>query len=93
QPGTIREIRIDQMQAAKIVDYSLHQFPTTNMLQELAEATAMDVRLLVAQVAQLPDMVQPGLSLPIRRAVDLMCAQIMGIVSGKAIRAAGGGHV
>ena len=93
RPGTIREIRIDQMQAAKIVDYSLHQFPTTNMLQELVEGTAIDVRLLVAQVAQLPDVVQPGLSLPIRRAVDRMCAQIVAIVSNKAIRTAGGGHV
>ncbi|MDJ0720796.1 MAG: hydrogenase maturation protease [Desulfobacterales bacterium] len=93
QSGAIHEIRIDQMQAAKIVDYSLHQFPTTNMLQELAEGTAMDVRLLVAQVGQVPDMVQPGLSLPIRRAVDRMCAKIVGMVSGKAILAAGGGHV
>jgi coenzyme F420 hydrogenase subunit delta len=93
QPGAIREIRIDQIQAAKIVDYSLHQFPTTNMLQELTEGTSIDVRLLVAQVAQLPDVVQPGLSLPIHRAVDRMCAKIIGLVSGKAIRAAGGGCV
>jgi Ni,Fe-hydrogenase maturation factor len=63
------------------------------MLQELTEGTAIDVRLLVAQVAQLPDVVQPGLSLPIRRAVDRMCAKIIGLVSGKAIRAAGGGYV
>lgn len=93
KPGTIREIGIDRMQAAKIVDYSLHQFPTTNMLQELAEGTEMEVRLLVVQVAHLPETVQPGLSRPVRRAVEPMCGRILSLVNGKAIRFEGGVHV
>jgi coenzyme F420 hydrogenase subunit delta len=36
-PGEIREIGLDEIQPAKIVDYSLHQFPTTNMLKELRQ--------------------------------------------------------
>ena len=93
RPGTIREIEIHRMQAAKIVDYSLHQFPTTNMLQELAEETAIDVRLLVVQVANLPEVVQPGLSPDVNQAVDRMCGRIMALVNGQAIRFEGGVHV
>lgn len=38
-PGKIFEIDTDRIQPAKIGDYSLHQFPTTNMLKEIEENT------------------------------------------------------
>jgi coenzyme F420 hydrogenase subunit delta len=76
-PGEIREIDIDQIRPEKMSDYSLHQFPTTNMLKELKEHTAIEIRLFVVQVTSLPDEVQVGLSEAVRAAVSEMCTRII----------------
>ena len=80
-PGQIYEIDVDQIQAEKICDFSLHQFPTTNMLKEIKEGTDIEVRVLVAQTADVPDEVRPGLSPAVAAAVPVMCRRIMQIVS------------
>ncbi|MCU0593777.1 MAG: hydrogenase maturation protease [Desulfobacterales bacterium] len=76
-PGEIREIEIEQIRPEKIGDFSLHQFPTTNMLNEIKEETPIDVRVFVAQIAGLPSEVKPGLSDPVRAAIPVMCERIM----------------
>jgi coenzyme F420 hydrogenase subunit delta len=38
-PGEIFEISVDAIDAKKTSDFSLHQFPTTNMLKELKDHT------------------------------------------------------
>ncbi|MBA4369435.1 MAG: coenzyme F420 hydrogenase [Desulfobacterium sp.] len=75
--GEIREINIDQIQPEKICDFSLHQFPTTNMLKELKEESPIDLKVFVVQVTTLPDEVTVGLSEPVQSAVPRMCARIM----------------
>jgi coenzyme F420 hydrogenase subunit delta len=75
--GEIREINVDQIRPEKRCDFSLHQFPTTNMLKELQEETAIDVRVFVVQVEGLPDEVTTGLSAAVQSAVPRMCARIM----------------
>jgi coenzyme F420 hydrogenase subunit delta len=76
-PGEIREIDVDQISPEKISDFSLHQFPTTNMLKEIREQTPIDVRVLVVQVAGLPSEVKPGLSEPVWAAIPPMCDRIL----------------
>jgi coenzyme F420 hydrogenase subunit delta len=76
-PGEIREIDIDQIRPEKISDFSLHQFPTTNMLKEIKEETPIDVRVFVAQVAGMPSEVKPGLSDAVRAAIPPMCERIL----------------
>jgi coenzyme F420 hydrogenase subunit delta len=76
-PGEIREIDVGQIRPEKISDFSLHQFPTTNMLKEIKEETAIDVRVFVAQVAGMPSEVKPGLSDPMRAAIQPMCERIL----------------
>jgi coenzyme F420 hydrogenase subunit delta len=76
-PGEIRKIDIDQIRPEKISDFSLHQFPTTNMLKEIKEETSIDVRVLVVQVAGLASEVKPGLSEPVRSAIPAMCDRII----------------
>jgi coenzyme F420 hydrogenase subunit delta len=71
-PGRIYE--------TKICDFSLHQFPTTNMLKEIQEETDIDVRILVVQPEPLPEEVRPGLSEPVQAAVPEMCRRIMKIL-------------
>jgi len=80
-PGQIYEIDVDQIQPEKISDFSLHQFPTTNMLKEIKEGTDIEVRVLVAQTADVPDEVRPGLSPALAVAVPVMCRRIMEIVA------------
>jgi len=79
-PGEIHEIDIDQINPAKICDFSLHQFPTTNMLKEIQNGTSVRIRVLVVQTTELPDEVSPGLSDPVKAAIPGMCARIMDII-------------
>jgi coenzyme F420 hydrogenase subunit delta len=78
--GEIREIGIDEFQPAKISDFSLHQFPTVNLLKEIRYYTNIDVRVLVAQPGSIPDRVKPGLSPAVRAAVPKMCERIMTLI-------------
>jgi coenzyme F420 hydrogenase subunit delta len=76
-PGEVREIDIDQIRPEKISDFSLHQFPTTNMLKEIKQETLVDVKVFVAQVAGMPSEVKPGLSEPVAAAIAPMCARVL----------------
>lgn len=76
-PGEIFEIDVDEIAPAKIGDYSLHQFPTTNMLKEIREQTQIDVRLLVVQITGLPSEVRPGLSAELLQAIPAMSGRIL----------------
>ncbi|MBR9982593.1 MAG: hydrogenase maturation protease, partial [Desulfatitalea sp.] len=80
QPGQIAEIDVEQIQPAKISDFSLHQFPTTNMLKEIRENTPIQVRVLVAQPAALPEEIRPGLSPAMTAAVPPMCRRVLSLI-------------
>jgi coenzyme F420 hydrogenase subunit delta len=69
RPGEVFEIDIDEINPKKTSDFSLHQFPTTNMLKELKTATDMNIRVLVGQTEAIPDEVAPGLSPALTAAV------------------------
>jgi coenzyme F420 hydrogenase subunit delta len=79
-PGRIYEINVDQIQPEKICDFSLHQFPTTNMLKEIQEGTDIEVRILVVQTQSLPEKIHEGLSPVVGAAVPEMCARVCSIV-------------
>jgi coenzyme F420 hydrogenase subunit delta len=78
--GQISEIEVDDIHPAKIGDYSLHQFPTVNMLKEIRTHTAIDVRILVTQPADIPSEVRPGLSSAVKAAAINMCERIIAIL-------------
>ncbi len=80
-PGRIYEIDVDRIHPAKICDFSLHQFPTTNMLKEIQEGTDIAVRILVVQPSELPAEVRPGLSAPVSAALPEMSERIMRIIT------------
>jgi coenzyme F420 hydrogenase subunit delta len=75
-PGEVFEISVQEIPAKKTADFSLHQFPTVNILKELQDYTNMDVRILVAQVDNLPEEVSPGLSPSMEAAINNACEQI-----------------
>lgn len=77
KPGEVFEIDVGSVTPAKITDFSPHQFPTVNMLQQIKDHTSIDVRVLVVQTDTLPSEVSPGLSPSVRDAVPVMCRFIL----------------
>ncbi len=68
-PGELVELELDRIEAAKSNDFSVHQFPSLNLLQELNDQDGVEVRVLAVRVSHIPDRVAPGLSGPVAAAV------------------------
>lgn len=83
KPGEVFTIDASSIPPKKIHDFSLHQFPTVNLLVELEEHTGMSVDILAAQVEYIPDEIEPGLSPSMRKAVPAACEHILQILSVK----------
>ena len=62
EPGEIFEVDIDSMDRKKIPYFSMHQFPTSNLLKDLRETTGTDVRVVVVQTDRIPEAMYEGLS-------------------------------
>ena len=76
-PGKLMKINPLSIPARKIHDFSLHQFPTVNLLQELNLETGIEVSILAAQIEAIPDRVAPGLSPAMQDAVAEACETII----------------
>ncbi|MDR3628913.1 MAG: hydrogenase maturation protease [Desulfocapsaceae bacterium] len=84
RPGEVFAIDVLSIPAQKISDFSLHQFPTINLLQELQEHTGMRVDILAAQVERIPEEISPGLSIAMAGAISVACEKILQLLSGSA---------
>ena len=80
QPGEVFEIPVEGIPETKVSDFSLHQFPTVNMLQELKEHSGMQVKIIVGQTEFIPEEVAPGLTPAMQRAVAAACEWIMAVI-------------
>ncbi len=80
-PGEVFQILPAQIPAKKIHDFSLHQFPTVNLLQELEQNTGIEVLILAAQIEYIPEEISPGLSPAMAKAVTVACEKISQILS------------
>ena len=76
-PGDIFEIDMDQIPENKIADYSLHQFPSSNMLKELKAFAQIEVHFFAVQIETIPDCIEPGLSKAVEKSVTTMCRFIL----------------
>jgi coenzyme F420 hydrogenase subunit delta len=77
EPGEVFEIPLDEISDKKIVDYSFHQFPTTNLLKEIRDRCGIEVAIVAAQTAAKLEEVKPGLSPPMRAAVGRAAERVM----------------
>ena len=77
RPGEVFTITPDTIPAKKIHDFSLHQFPTVNLLWELAEHTGSEVCIIAAQVEHIPDEISPGLTPTMERAVERASREVL----------------
>ena len=82
-PGELFCIESSSIPAQKIHDFSLHQFPTVNLLQELEVHTSIRVTILAAQAEYIPAEIEPGLSESMKSAVAQACEQILRIVQNQ----------
>ena len=80
EPGAVFEISVDDIPETKIVDYSFHQFPTTNLLKEIQDRCGVRVTIIAAQTAGKLEEVKPGLSGPVRAAVPRAAGRVMDIL-------------
>ena len=69
RPGEVLVISPGSIPAKKIHDFSLHQFPTVNLLKELSEFTGTKIHIVAAQIESIPDEISPGLSQAMQQAV------------------------
>jgi coenzyme F420 hydrogenase subunit delta len=80
-PGEVFSIDPASIPAKKLHDFSLHQFPTVNMLQELQQFTGVKVSIVVAQIGEPAQEVAEGLSDEIQGAIPAACKMITDLVS------------
>ena len=70
KPGELFSLDVDSLPNIKLDDFSMHQVPTSNLLRELQDLCSIEVIVTACQVAHIPDSVSPGLSEPVRGAVE-----------------------
>ncbi|MGD9948769.1 MAG: hydrogenase maturation protease [Desulfobulbus sp.] len=68
-PGTVFQCQPSDLPGCKVHDFSLHQFPSVNLLSELQMETGIKVELLLAQAATVPEDIAPGLTPAMAQAV------------------------
>ncbi len=76
QIGNVKIISAEQLPATKIDDFSLHQIPTSNMLRELQDQCQVEVNVVVCDVGELPQLIEPGLTYLTSQAVQTASRKI-----------------
>ena len=76
-PGEIFELDVSEIPEKKIDDFSMHQLPTSNLLRELKDMCSVDVKIISAQIQNIPEQVSPGLSKVIRDSIPVACEKIL----------------
>jgi coenzyme F420 hydrogenase subunit delta len=77
RPGEISEVMLDDLPVSKASNFSLHQFPSVNLLKEIYCHTRVDVRMLAVQTGHIPEVMQPGLSPDVQKAVEPACRWLL----------------
>jgi coenzyme F420 hydrogenase subunit delta len=80
--GEVLELGVGDLTENKIVDYSMHQFPTSNMLREIASFCGVQVRIIAAQMCEpsgkvtmeLSEIMKEAVSKAAKRAYELCLA-------------------
>jgi coenzyme F420 hydrogenase subunit delta len=85
RPGDLFEVAIEDVPSNKSGDFSLHQFPSVNLLRELLESGSMRIHILVVQVSAIPQVLQPGLSQEVREAIPRACEWLLEAISPLAV--------
>ncbi len=77
RPGEIFEIEIAQIAPKKVNDFSLHMFPSINLLNDLQNGAGVKIRVLAVQAEKMPDKIEQGLSDSVKAAVPGACEWLL----------------
>ncbi|MFZ5810694.1 MAG: hydrogenase maturation protease [Thermodesulfobacteriota bacterium] len=75
-PGEFWEIDVDMVSPKKVKDFSLHQFPSVNLLKDIKETTGTDVRILVVQAGCIPEEIDDRLTPEIAAALPKVADRV-----------------
>ena len=71
EPGELFALDIGSMPKTKLkTDFSVHQVPTSSLLQDLRDLCGVDVFVMACQVQDRPSEINPGMSEPVKQAVQ-----------------------
>jgi len=76
-PGEFWEIDVDQMKKEKIRDYSIHMFPSVNLLKKIKEEANIDLRIIAVQAEYIPDGLDEVLTPAIQAAVPKIVDRVL----------------
>ena len=76
EPGEVFEIDVEAMDTKKIGDFSMHQFPTSNLLKELRETSRGELKVIAIQAAYVPDHMDEVLSPEAEAAIPVVVEKI-----------------
>jgi coenzyme F420 hydrogenase subunit delta len=68
RPGEIFEVPLDELSKEKVDDFSFHQGPTSNLLEELRDLCGIEIVIVSCQPERIPAEMEVGLSPPVRAA-------------------------
>ena len=81
KPGEVFEIPLDEIPRVQISEFSLHQAPTSNLLQELEEVADVRVAVIACQVAGVPEEmseeISPAVTAAIGQAAELIAERFL----------------
>ena len=77
RPGEIFEIEIAQIASKKANDFSLHMFPSINLLSDLQNGAEVKIRVLAVQAEKMPGKIRQGLSDSVKAAVPGACEWLL----------------
>jgi coenzyme F420 hydrogenase subunit delta len=75
--GELFWVELEELPKVKVDDFSMHQFPTSNLLQELRDGCGVRVLVLSCQLKYIPKEVEMGLSKEVEMAIPKAAGLLM----------------
>ena len=69
KPGEVFQLSVDELPANKLSDFSMHFFPSANLLKELRDQMNINIIIVACQAERTPDSVSTGLSDSVKQAL------------------------
>jgi coenzyme F420 hydrogenase subunit delta len=69
KPGEVFQLSVDDLPVNKLSDFSMHFFPSANLLKELRDQMNINIIIVACQAENMPDSVSTGLSDSVEKAI------------------------
>ena len=79
--GEVFKINIDELPKNKTDDFTLHETPTSNLLQELKDFCNVEVIIIAGQIESIPEVVRPGLSDALAKSVAVAAEEVLNLTT------------